>query len=62
MVGRMKYKFEWFIIGLVIFWILNSLLLLGILTSNRTHPYIEILSPLIFWFIAYVFREKENGT
>jgi len=56
----MKYNFEWFIIGLVIFWIVETLV---IFTGQceHLHPYLETMIPLFFWGIVSIFESQRRN-
>jgi hypothetical protein len=44
----MKCGFDWFIIGLIVFWIIETLAFITNV-QTRTYPYIEFLIPLFMW-------------
>ena len=55
----MKYNLEWFVIGLIVFWIVETLV---IFTGQceHLHPYLETMLPLFFWGICSWFEPKRR--
>ena len=44
----MKYNFEWFIVGLILFWIVETIAYFSNHTTHL-HPYMEFGLPLFMW-------------